>query len=109
MSPGDAAEGSLPKSTQWSTGAYSEWVPGYGIPIAQIASGPNGNDLNWTRKFFERARGSLARTWGFALHHYSWNLSSGRTTEWMAVKRDALKFDDEQYYELLSQPCASSS
>jgi alpha-N-arabinofuranosidase len=82
---------------------YSEWVPSYGIPIAQIASGPNGNDLNWTRKFFERARGSLRRTWGFALHHYSWNLSSGRTTEWFASKRDALKFDDEQYYELLRE------
>jgi alpha-N-arabinofuranosidase len=80
---------------------YSEWVPSYGIPVAQIASGPNGNDLNWTRKFFEHARGSLRRTWGFALHHYSWNLSSGRTTEWMAGKRDALQFDEEQYYELL--------
>jgi alpha-N-arabinofuranosidase len=80
---------------------YSEWVPAYGMSIAQIASGPNGNDLNWTRKFFERARGSLRRTWGFALHHYSWNLSSGTTTEWMKGKRDALNFDEEQYYELL--------
>ncbi|HYP05069.1 MAG TPA: alpha-L-arabinofuranosidase C-terminal domain-containing protein [Bryobacteraceae bacterium] len=82
---------------------YSEWVPSYGVRVAQIASGPNGNDLNWTRKFFERARGALGRTWGFALHHYSWNLSSGRTTEWMAGKRDALKFSDEEYYELLKE------
>jgi alpha-L-arabinofuranosidase len=82
---------------------YSEWVPSYGVRIAQIASGPNGNDLNWTRKFFERARGSLGRTWGFALHHYSWNLSSGRTNDWRAGKGDALKFDDEQYYELLRE------
>ena len=82
---------------------YSEWVPAYNFQLAQIASGPNGNDLNWTRKFFERARGGLRRTWGFALHHYSWNLSSGRTTEWMAGKRDALKFDEEQYYELLRE------
>jgi alpha-N-arabinofuranosidase len=82
---------------------YSEWVPNYGVRVAQIASGPNGNDLNWTRKFFEHARGSLRRTWGFALHHYSWNLSSGRTTDWSEGKRDALKFDDEQYYELLRE------
>ncbi len=82
---------------------YSEWVPNYGTRVAQIASGPNGNDLNWTRKFFERARGGLGRTWGFALHHYSWNLSSGQTTEWFAGKRDALKFDQEQYYELLRE------
>ncbi|MGH9630694.1 MAG: alpha-L-arabinofuranosidase C-terminal domain-containing protein [Bryobacteraceae bacterium] len=39
--------------------------------------------------------------WGWGLHHYSWNASGGRTTDWFKGKRDALKFDEEQYYEIL--------
>jgi alpha-N-arabinofuranosidase len=82
---------------------FSAWVPDYGVRLRQIPSGPNGNDLNWTRKFFERARGGMGRVWGFALHHYSWNASGGRTTEWSKGKRDALGFDPEQYYEILRE------
>jgi alpha-N-arabinofuranosidase len=41
--------------------------------------------------------------WGWALHHYSWNTSGGRTTDWAAGKGDALKFGPEQHYELLAQ------
>ena len=82
---------------------YSEWVPRYGVPITQIGSGPNGGDLNWTRRFFERARGGLGRMWGWALHHYSWNASGGRTTDWFRGKGDALKFEAEQYYEILRE------
>src|SRR5258708_8285007 len=35
------------------------------------------------------------------MHHYAWNASGGRTTDWYAGKRDAVKFDAEQYYEIL--------
>jgi alpha-L-arabinofuranosidase len=82
---------------------FSAWVPDYGVGLRQIPSGPNGNDLNWTRKFFERARGGMGKIWGWALHHYSWNASGGRTTEWFKGKRDAVGFDPEQYYEILRE------
>ncbi|RPJ55470.1 MAG: alpha-L-arabinofuranosidase [Acidobacteria bacterium] len=82
---------------------YSAWVPGYGTQIAMIGSGPNGGNLEWTRGFFRKAApgGVLARMWGWALHHYAWNVSNGRTSDWFQAKGDALKFDTETYYELL--------
>jgi alpha-N-arabinofuranosidase len=46
---------------------------------------------------------TLNRLWGISLHHYSWNASGGRTSDWMAGKRDALRFDAEQYYDILRQ------
>jgi alpha-N-arabinofuranosidase len=82
---------------------YTAWVPSYGVPLALIGSGPNGGDLAWTTKFFEKARPVLGRMWGWALHHYSWNASGGRTTDWVRGKGDALKFDAEQYYEILRE------
>jgi alpha-N-arabinofuranosidase len=82
---------------------YTAWVPGYGVQLAFVGSGPNGGDLNWTRGFFSKVGGSLNHLWGFALHHYSWNASAGRTTDWTAGKRDALRFDAEQYYEILHE------
>jgi len=82
---------------------YAAWVPSYGVPLALIPSGPNGGDLNWTRGFFTKAQRHLDRIWGWALHHYSWNASAGRTSNWSEGKRDALKFDAEQYYEILRE------
>ena len=80
---------------------YSAWVPGYGQQLALVGSGPNGGDVEWTRKFFAKTRG--AGMWGWALHHYAWNASGGRTTDWTAGKRDAVMFDTEQYYEILRE------
>lgn len=83
---------------------YSAWVPSYGQKLSFIGSGPNGGDLNWTRKFFEKAgRFGIGALWGWGLHHYSWNASSGRTTDWVQGKRDALNFDSEQYHEILKE------
>ncbi len=84
---------------------YTAWVPNYGVNLALVGSGPNGGDLDWTRKFFAAANehGALGRMWGWALHHYSWNISGGRTTDWAAGKGDALKFTPDQHYELLAQ------
>ena len=59
---------------------YSAWVPSYGVKLAMVASGPNGNDLDWTRRFFAKLGPGLGPMWGWALHHYAWNASSGRTT-----------------------------
>jgi len=41
--------------------------------------------------------------WGWSMHHYAWNASGGRTTDWNAGKTDALRFDAAQYYELLHE------
>ncbi len=84
---------------------YTAWLPNYGVRLALVGSGPNGGDIAWTRRFFTAGNehGALGRMWGWALHHYSWNTSGGRTTDWAAGKGDALKFGPEQYYELLAQ------
>ena len=84
---------------------FSEWVPRYAMNLAFIGSGPNGGDLSWTRRFFSRLteRGGFGRMWGWAMHHYSWNVSSGRTTNWYEGKGDALNYPVEEWYELLRE------
>jgi alpha-N-arabinofuranosidase len=84
---------------------YSAWVPSYGVQLAFIGSGPNDDNVEWTRRFFSKmVQGRvLNRMWGWGLHHYAWNASGGRTREWFAGKRDAVKFDAEQYYEILRE------
>jgi alpha-L-arabinofuranosidase len=85
---------------------YSAWVPRYGVNLALVGSGPNGDARDWTRRFFEKltARGrGVGSLWGWALHHYSWNSSGGRKTDWYTAKGDALNFDAEQYHEILRE------
>ncbi|MGP8244154.1 MAG: alpha-N-arabinofuranosidase [Bryobacteraceae bacterium] len=86
-------------------GRYTAWVPGYGVKLALVRSGPNDGNTDWTRRFFAKASktGALGRMWGWAMHHYAWNASGGRTTDWAAGKGDAVRFDAEQYYEILRQ------
>ena len=33
---------------------FTEWVPRYGVDHYLIAAGPNGNNLDWTRRFFKK-------------------------------------------------------
>jgi alpha-N-arabinofuranosidase len=84
---------------------YTAWVPSYGVPTALIGSGPSDGNVDWTRRFFGKLSktDALGRLWGWAMHHYAWNASGGRTTEWVAGKGDAVKFNTEQYYELLRE------
>jgi len=84
---------------------FTAWVPGYIVPLSFIGSGPNGNDTDWTRRFFAKVaqKGELGRLWGWSMHHYAWNASGGRTSDWTAGKRDALSFDAEPYYEILRE------
>jgi len=84
---------------------FTSWVPGYGVRLAFVASGPNSGELDWTSRFFSalaaKDRNLVNRVWGFALHHYSWNVSQGRTTDWNDGKGDALNFPVEEWYDLL--------
>ena len=69
---------------------FTDWLPNYGVEPYLIAAGPNGNDHNWTRRFFKKwvdyARAPL-HAW--AAHYYC-----GTTGH-------ALTFDENQWYEML--------
>ncbi len=83
---------------------FTAWVPGYGVGLAFVGSGPADGDLEWTRRFFSKLaeRNALGSMWGWGLHHYSWNVSGGRTNDWRQGKGDALNYPDEEWYELLN-------
>ncbi|HTX66168.1 MAG TPA: alpha-L-arabinofuranosidase C-terminal domain-containing protein [Opitutaceae bacterium] len=75
---------------------FTTWaVPQLGVDLAFIGSGPNGGDVDWTRRCFAALaeRGALDRMWGWALHHYSGFEGTGA---------DALAFDDRGWYDLLA-------
>lgn len=86
---------------------YSTWLPTYGEELSLVASGPNTDDWNWTRDFLgevvKKGPGELHRIYGMALHHYAWNLSRGKTQDWVAAKGDALNFEPADWYELLRE------
>ncbi|GGG89571.1 alpha-N-arabinofuranosidase [Edaphobacter dinghuensis] len=85
---------------------FTTWVPHYGVPLSFIGSGPNDNNLEWTNGFFEalRRKNYMPRELhGWSVHYYTWNLSMGETTDWVAGKRDALDFDETGWYELFLQ------
>jgi len=48
-------------------------------------------------------RRALGRMWGWGMHHYSWNVSGGRTSDWRQGKGDALNYPTEEWYELLHE------
>lgn len=85
---------------------FTTWVPHYGVPLSFVGSGPNDNNLEWTNGFFEalRRKNYMPRELhGWSVHYYTWNLSMGKTTDWVAGKRDALDFDETEWYELFLQ------
>ena len=86
---------------------FTTWAPEYGQELSFIASGPNGDDWDWTRGLFEeiarKGPSQFRRIYGLALHYYSWNLSRGRTQDWNQGKGDALNFAPVDWYELLRQ------
>jgi alpha-N-arabinofuranosidase len=88
---------------------FTTWVPRFAKEneLSFIGSGPNVDDWSWTRGFFEeiakKGRGQLRGVYGWALHHYAWNLSRGKTRDWIQGKADALKFDAVDWYELLRE------
>ncbi|HEX4425237.1 MAG TPA: alpha-L-arabinofuranosidase C-terminal domain-containing protein [Terriglobales bacterium] len=86
---------------------YTTWVPRYGQPLSFIASGPNDDSWDWTRGFLEeivrKGPGELRNIYGMALHYYAWNLSRGKTRNWVEGKGDALKFEPVDWYELMQQ------
>jgi alpha-L-arabinofuranosidase len=86
---------------------FTTWVPGYNIELSFIASGPDGDNREWTRGFFEeilrKGKDQVRGIYGWALHHYAWNLSRGKTQDWNTGKGEALKFDPVDWYEILRE------
>jgi alpha-L-arabinofuranosidase len=86
---------------------WTTWVPRFGQELSFIGSGPNVDDWSWTHGFFEemnrKGRFQLRSMFGWALHHYAWNLSRGKTRDWVQGKGDALKFDPVDWYELMRE------
>jgi alpha-N-arabinofuranosidase len=84
---------------------FTAWLPRYGVDLAFVGAGPNDGDLDWSRRFFTKLaeRRALGSMWGWALHHYSWNVSGGRTNDWRQGKGDAVNYADEEWYELLHE------
>jgi alpha-N-arabinofuranosidase len=86
---------------------FTAAVPGYGVDLKFVASGAPSDDLEWTRGVFakvaEKGAGQFDGMYGLGLHHYSWNVSAGATSDWVAGKGDAVAFDAAQHYELLRE------
>ncbi|MBS1874530.1 MAG: alpha-L-arabinofuranosidase [Acidobacteria bacterium] len=76
---------------------FTSYIPKFDAPLNLIAAGPNGGDLNWTRRFFanlaEKSPGLLNRVWGWALHYYCGTAGKGQ----------ALDFDVADWYALLGK------
>lgn len=74
---------------------FTAWVPEYGVRLAFIGSGPNGGDVDWTRRFFARLgeRNSIRSLYGWAMHYYCGTTGKG----------DAIDFTVPDWYELLAK------
>jgi alpha-L-arabinofuranosidase len=74
---------------------FTAWVPHHGQALSFIASGPSGDDLDWTRRFFakltERDRGLLRTVFGWGLHYYCGTSGRGQ----------AVDFTVDDWYDLL--------
>ncbi|MGC2271127.1 MAG: alpha-L-arabinofuranosidase C-terminal domain-containing protein [Candidatus Sulfotelmatobacter sp.] len=86
---------------------YTSWLPGYGVDLQLIGSGPNGDDLDWTHRVFEQLFSDHPydnpQFAGWSVHYYASNLSRGRTSDWIKSKGDALAFEAIDWYELMRQ------
>lgn len=86
---------------------YTNWLPEYGVDLQLIAAGPNGDDIDWTHRFFEELHtGHPYRNphfTGWSIHHYSSDLSRGRTNNRTLSKGDALQFGPADWYEILRE------
>jgi alpha-L-arabinofuranosidase len=86
---------------------YTSWVPGFDMDLRFIGAGPSGPEFDWTRRFLAKltaeSRGLVRRLWGWSVHHYSTNVSGGRSDDWNESKGPAVGFNREQWFELLKE------
>jgi len=71
---------------------FTTWLPAYGLPLYCIACGPNGDDHDWTRRFFQQyAKASRTAINGWSFHYYCGSAGG------------AIDFTSAQWYELLNK------
>lgn len=87
----------LPEEYATEFRKYTAWLPTYGVKLNLIGAGPNGGDLNWTRRFFqkltEKGMGQMNKLYGWALHYYS-----GSTG-----KQIANEYTVDEWYDLIAR------
>jgi len=75
---------------------YTAWTPGFGVKLKFIASGPSGDDINWTQRFFDalaaKDPGLVDRVWGLALHYYCGTAG-----------KSPIDFTTDEWYDLLAK------
>ena len=76
---------------------FTAWLPTYGVQLKLIGSGPNGGDVNWTRKFFEglalKGGRQITKLYGWGLHYYC-----GSTGQQIANE-----YTENEWYDLLER------
>jgi alpha-N-arabinofuranosidase len=86
---------------------YTNWIPQFGVDLQLIGAGPNGNDIDWTHKFFEQIyTGHPYRNshfTGWSIHHYASDLSRGKPHDWISGKGDAINFEAVDWYEIMRE------
>jgi alpha-N-arabinofuranosidase len=79
---------------------FTAWTPSYSnTPLRFVAVGPNGDDVDWTRRLFKSlyANSERRHLFGLSVHYYT----SGSPTEFAAG--DALNFSSDDFYDLLTR------
>jgi alpha-N-arabinofuranosidase len=79
---------------------FTAWTPSYSSnPLRFVAVGPNGDDVDWTRRLFQSlfANPERRHLFGLSIHYYT----SGSPTEFAGG--DALKFTNDEFYDLLTR------
>ena len=69
---------------------FTTWMPGYGIRLYTIACGPNGDDRDWTTRFFRQYSHSTTMD-GWSFHYYCGSAGG------------AIDFSEAQWYELINK------
>jgi alpha-L-arabinofuranosidase len=79
---------------------YTAWTPSYSrTPLRFVAVGPNGDDVDWTRRLFHSLNANSERRhlWGLSVHYYT----SGSPRKF--ADGDALAFTPDEHYDLLTR------
>jgi alpha-N-arabinofuranosidase len=79
---------------------FTAWTPSFSrMPLRFVAVGPNGDDVDWTRRLFKSLYSNSERRhlFGLSVHYYT----SGSPTAF--AEGDALKFNNDDYYDLLTR------
>jgi alpha-N-arabinofuranosidase len=79
---------------------FTAWTPSFtGVAPRFVAVGPNGDDVDWTRRLFQSLYGNSERRhlFGLSVHYYT----SGSPSAF--AEGDALRFGPDEYYDLLTR------